>query len=63
METKGFKADSFCEEPVFCCTNGAYYNSKSIIAFDKGVVYEDPGRIHELLGDKEKLFVPNDVCE
>ncbi|WP_022759094.1 sacsin N-terminal ATP-binding-like domain-containing protein [Butyrivibrio fibrisolvens] len=53
----GFQTDAFCYEKIFYCTDGSFNNCKNIISFDKNSNYENPERIHELLGEPYRLFI------
>ena len=59
LKRKGLHADTINAEPVFCCVDDTFEGAKNIVSFDKNVKYENPQRIHELLGETDKLFVPN----
>lgn len=56
--TPELKGDHICSKRVFYTEEGTFEDIKSIIAFGKDEVLDDPVEVHKLLDSPYKLFVP-----
>ena len=57
--TPELKGDYICSKKVFYTEEGTFEDIKSIIAFGKDEVLDDPKEVHKLLESSFKLFVPS----
>ena len=56
--TPELRGDYICSKKVFYTEEGTFEDVKSIIAFGKDEMLDDPSEVHKLLGSPYKLFVP-----
>lgn len=59
LQKNELKGDTICKEPVFYTTDGSFENVDNIIAFGKDENLENPEEVFGLLGESNKLFIPN----